>query len=77
MKKNFFKFFLVFFFLLNSAYLAESKNQPLKIGVILPFSGEHRDLGNNILKIFELAIFELNNLNIQMLLFVMQDKQDS
>ena len=76
MKKNFFKFFLVFFFLLNSAYLAESKNQPLKIGVILPLSGEHRDLGNNILKIFELAIFELNNLNIQMLLFDNQSSKE-
>ena len=69
MKKNFLKFFLVFFFLLNSAYLAESKNRTLKIGAILPLSGKHGNLGNNILKTFELAIFELKNLNIEILPF--------
>ena len=76
MKKNFLKFFLIFFFLLNSAILAESKNRPLKIAAILPLSGKYQDIGNNLLKTFELTIFELSNLNVSLLPFDNQSTKE-
>ena len=76
MKKNFLKFFLIFFFLLNSAILAESKNRPLKIADILPLSGKYQDIGNNLLKTFELTIFELSNLNVSLLPFDNQSTKE-
>ena len=76
MKKNFLKFFLIFFFLCNSAFVAESKNRSLKIAAILPLSGKYEDIGNNLLKTFELTIFELNNLNISLLPFDNQSTKE-
>ncbi len=76
MKKNFLKFFLIFFFLLNSAILAESKNRPLQIAAILPLSGKYQDIGNNLLKTFELTIFELSNLNVSLLPFDNQSTKE-
>ena len=76
MKKNFLKFFLVFFFLCNSAFVAESKNRSLKIAAILPLSGKYEDIGNNLLKTFELTIFELNNLNVSLLPFDNQSTKE-
>jgi hypothetical protein len=76
MKKNFLKFFLIFFFLCNSAFVAESKNRSLKIAAILPLSGKYEDIGSNLLKIFELTIFELNNLNVSLLPFDNQSTKE-
>ena len=76
MKKNFLKFFLIFFFLCNSAFVAESKNRSLKIAAILPLSGKYEDIGNNLLKTFELTIFELNNLNVSLLPFDNQSTKE-
>ena len=76
MKKNFLKFFLIFFFLCNSAFVAESKNRSLKIAAILPLSGKYKDIGNNLLKTFELTIFELNNLNVSLLPFDNQSTKE-
>jgi hypothetical protein len=76
MKKNFLKFFLIFFFLCNSAFVAESKNRSLKIAAILPLSGKYEDIGNNLLKTFELTIFELNNLNVSLLPFDNQSTEE-
>ena len=76
MKKNFLKFFLIFFFLCNSALVAESKNRSLKIAAILPLSGKYEDIGNNLLKTFELTIFELNNLNVSLLPFDNQSTKE-
>lgn len=76
MKKNFLKFFLIFFFLCNSAFVAESKNRSLKIAAILPLSGKYEDIGNNLLKTFELTIFELNNLNVSLLPFDNQSSKE-
>ena len=74
MKKNFLKFF--FIFLCNSALVAESKNRSLKIAAILPLSGKYEDIGNNLLKTFELTIFELNNLNVSLLPFDNQSTKE-
>lgn len=76
MKKNFLKFFLIFFFLCNLAFVAESKNRSLKIAAILPLSGKYEDIGNNLLKTFELTIFELNNLNVSLLPFDNQSTKE-
>jgi len=76
MKKNFLKFFLIFFFLCNSAFVAESKNRSLKIAAILPLSGKYEDIGSNLLKTFELTIFELNNLNVSLLPFDNQSTKE-
>ena len=76
MKKNFLKFFLIFFFLCNLAFVAESKNRSLKIAAILPLSGKYEDIGSNLLKTFELTIFELNNLNVSLLPFDNQSTKE-
>ena len=76
MKKNFLKFFLIFFFLFNSAFVAESKNRSFKISAILPLFGKYEDIGSNLLKTFELTIFELNNLNVSLLPFDNQSTKE-
>ena len=69
MKKILTKFFLLSFFLLNLTFMAESKNQSLRIAAILPLSGDYEEIGKKILKTFELTIFELSNANISLLPF--------
>ena len=64
MKKISIKFFLLSFLLLSLTFAAESKNQTLRIGAILPLTGEYKEIGNKVLKTFELTIFELSNLNV-------------
>ena len=73
MKKIFFKFFLLFSTLL-SLLAAESKNQELRIGAILPLTGNYQEIGNNVLKTFELTLFELPNVNVVLIPF---DNQSS
>ena len=53
----------VFFTINNAAY---SKSE-LKIGAILPLSGDHELLGNNIYQSILITIFELKNLNIKII----------
>ena len=69
MKKFSIKFFLLSFLLLNLTLVAESKNQSLRIGAILPLSGDYKEIGNKILKTFELTIFELSNVNVTLVPF--------
>jgi len=74
MKKIFFKFFLLFSTLLSLGFAAESKNQELRIGTILPLTGDYQEIGNNVLKTFELTLFELPNVNVILIPF---DNQSS
>lgn len=74
MKKIFFKFFLLFYTLLSLGFTAESKNQELRIGTILPLTGDYQEIGNNVLKTFELTLFELPNVNVTLIPF---DNQSS
>ena len=68
--KNFcIKFFLLSFLLLNLTIAANSKNQSLRIGAILPLTGDYQELGNKILKTFELTIFELSNVDVILIPF--------
>ena len=52
--------FCSLFFTINN--VAYSKSE-LKIGAILPLSGDHELLGNNIYQSILITIFELKNLN--------------
>ena len=74
MKKIFFKFFLLFSTLLSLGFAAESKNQELRIGAILPLTGNYQEIGNSVLKTFELTLFELPNVNVVLVPF---DNQSS
>lgn len=56
--------FCSLFFTVNN--VAYSKSE-LKIGAILPLSGEHELLGNNIYQSILITIFELKNLNIKII----------
>lgn len=68
--KNFcIKFFFLSFLLLNLTIAANSKNQSLRIGAILPLTGDYQELGNKILKTFELTIFELSNVDVTLIPF--------
>ena len=68
--KNFcIKFFLLSFLLLNLTIAANSKNQSLRIGAILPLTGDYQEIGNKILKTFELTIFELSNVHVTLIPF--------
>ena len=48
----------------NSKVYAKSE---LKLGALLPLSGEHAILGNNIYKSILITIFELENLRIKVI----------
>ena len=51
-------------FTINNAAYSKSE---LKIGAILPLSGDHELLGNNIYQSILITIFELKNLNIKII----------
>ena len=56
--------FCSLFFTINNAAYSKSE---LKIGAILPLSGDHELLGNNIYQSILITIFELRNLNIKII----------
>ena len=63
-------FLLILTYLLISfntyVFSAEDKNgNLLKIGVLAPFSGEHKDLGEEILYSINIALHDLRNPNIK------------
>jgi hypothetical protein len=57
-------FISLLFLTLNNVVYAKSE---LKIGAILPLSGEHELLGNNVYQSILITIFELKNLNIKII----------
>ncbi|EMH80699.1 amino acid/amide ABC transporter substrate-binding protein, HAAT family [alpha proteobacterium HIMB114] len=56
--------FCSLFFTINNAAYSKSE---LKVGAILPLSGDHELLGNNIYQSILITIFELKNLNIKII----------
>jgi len=56
--------FCSLFFTINNAAYSKSE---LKIGAILPLSGDHALLGNNIYQSILITMFELKNLNIKII----------
>ena len=57
-------FISLLFLTVNNTVYAKSE---LKIGAILPLSGEHELLGNNVYQSILITIFELKNLNIKII----------
>ena len=60
------------FFTINSSAVNQSisknnsENQKiLKVGVLLPLSGEFQDIGESFLKAIQLALYDISNKNIK------------
>ena len=56
-------------FTINSSAINQNSNinenkELLKIGVLLPLSGKHKDLGQSFLKAIQLALYDISNENI-------------
>ena len=64
--KKIFKIVIFCYLFLTLNYSAYAKSE-LKIGAILPLSGDHELLGNNIYQSILITIFELKNLNIKII----------
>ena len=64
MKKKFIaivSYLLIFF---NSNLLSNENNNPLKIGLLAPLSGEYKELGNSLLYSLQLALNEIDDKNV-------------
>ena len=64
MKNNFILIltYLVIFF--NSNLLGDENNKTLKISLLVPLSGEYKELGNSLLYSLQLALDEINDKNV-------------
>ena len=57
--------FLSYIFLLfNALVVADENNEKIKVGLLAPFSGEYRTLGESLLLSTQLALEEIGNNNI-------------
>ena len=54
-------------FTINSSSVAENE-KILKIGVLLPISGEYQEVGESFLKAIQLALYDISNDNINIYL---------
>ena len=70
MNKNFKYFTLIFFgvFLLSSSTL--SSEGKIKIGLLVPITGQDKELGKQIIKSTRIALKDINNQNIEIYLNV-------
>ena len=57
-------YILIFF---NSNILSDENKNVLKIGLLVPLSGEYKDLGNSILYSLQLALNEINDKNVHII----------
>ena len=64
--KKLFKIIFILLIFLSIKDTAQAKSE-LKIGAILPLSGDNQLLGNNIYQSILITIFELKNLNIKII----------
>jgi len=60
----FLTYILLFF---NSNLLSNENNKELKIGLLAPFSGEYKDLGQSLMFSIQLALDEINDSNIKII----------
>ena len=61
------KIFLLLFYILfifNSNLLSDENNKILKVGLLAPLSGPHREIGNSLLHSLQLALEEINDKNV-------------
>ncbi len=61
---TFLSYILVLF---NTNLIADEKNEGLKIGLLAPFSGDYRNLGESLLLSTQLALDEINDENIKII----------
>ena len=54
-------YILIFF---NSNLLCNEKNSTLKVGLLAPLSGEYKELGESLLYSLQLALDEINDVNV-------------
>ena len=54
--------YIIIFF--NSNLLCDEKNNVLKVGLLAPFSGEFKELGNSLLYSLQLALDEIDDKNV-------------
>jgi len=64
MIKNIVTFLSYIFLLFNSNLIAGEKDDKLRIGLLAPFSGAYRNLGESLLLSTQLALDEIDNKNI-------------
>tara|TARA_B110000285_G_scaffold232491_1_gene303677 strand:+ start:549 stop:1703 length:1155 start_codon:yes stop_codon:yes gene_type:complete len=64
MTKSIITFLFYIFLLFNSNLVADEKVEKLRVGLLAPFSGEYRSLGESLLLSTQLALNEIDNENI-------------
>ena len=64
MIKNTITFLSYIFLLFNSNLVADEKNGKLRVGLLAPFSGKYKNLGESLLLSTQLALDEIGNKNI-------------
>ena len=64
MIKNILTFLSYMFLLFNSNLVANENDKKLKVGLLAPFTGEYRNLGESLLLSTQLALDEIDNENI-------------
>ena len=64
MIKGIITFLSYIFLLFNSNLIADENDKKLKVGLLAPFSGEYKSLGESLLLSTQLALDEINNKNI-------------
>ena len=64
MKKNIITFLSYIFLLLNSNLAADENDGKLRVGLLAPFSGEYKNLGESLLLSTQLALDEIDDKNI-------------
>ena len=64
MIKNIITFLSYIFLFFNSNLVVAENNEKLKIGLLAPFSGEYKNLGESLLLSTQLALDEIDNKNI-------------
>ena len=57
--------YIILFF--NTNLFSSENNNQLKIGLLAPFSGEYKNLGNSLILSTQLALDEINNNNIKII----------
>ena len=68
------KFYTIIIFFIISFCFKSIANDSIKIGLVIPLSGEHKELGQSILKSVRLAINDINDNRIEI---VPRDNQNS
>ena len=64
MKKKIFLLISYIIFFFNNNLLSEEKDKHLKVGLLAPFSGQYKEIGDSMLYSIQIALNEINDKNI-------------